>query len=101
MRYVQIILTLCFLFTSCSKNDASLNDAAKAHADSLTLIMNDWKFIQDSLSSYHNTFYDSINTIGKENDTWNFKADSILEINETDGLQTTVSWAFTDDSKLN
>lgn len=89
------------MFNSCSKKDASLNGAAKAHADSLALIMGNWKFVQDSLNAYHNTFHDSLNTIGEESDTWNFKADSTLEINETNGLQTTVSREFTNDSKVN
>ena len=101
MKYVQIISALFILFTSCSKNGEPLNEAAKAHADSLGLIINNWIFVQDSLNDYHNTFHDSLNTVGKEGDTWNFKADGMLEINETNSLQTTVSWEFTNDSKLN
>src|SRR5436190_16084505 len=102
MRNILIISALYYILViSCSKNSTSLYDTAKPHADSLVIIMNNWKFVQDSLSAYHNTFHDSVNTIGKESDTWNFNADNILEINETNGLQTTVSWEFTNDSKLN
>ena len=97
---MRMIAALYILLSACSKDSAVVNTMPATHADSLAIIMNNWTLIQDSLNDYHNTFHDSINTIGKQGDTWNFKAGNIVEINEMNYLQVSGSYQFTNDSKL-